>query len=90
MAKRYKWVVSYDRGTGRVRPDVTPCWRVTVPDGTVWWRRTKAECVTMARDWAKAAANGGQETQLVVKGTNGRIQYEYTYPRKSDPVRFKG
>ena len=37
-----------------------------------------------------ALAKENEPSQVVVHGKTGKIQIEYTYPRKSDPKRFKG
>lgn len=47
---------------------------------------TKADLVKHAAHLAKDC----QPSQLVIKGKNGRIQSERTYPRSSDPKRRKG
>lgn len=46
----------------------------------------KSAALARAREVAKAA----EPSQLVVRGRNGRIQTEHTYPRSSDPVRSVG
>ena len=71
----------------------------SIPDG--WWvlqgRRVlaanvrKHQAVTIGRGYAKREWSRDKTwSQLVVHGRNGRIQYEHTYPRSSDPKRSKG
>jgi hypothetical protein len=71
---------------------------VPEPGKTGWWvmtyswtkrttrQRKKADLVSLGR----LIARGSQPSQLRIKGRNGRIQTEHTYPRSSDPRRFKG
>lgn len=48
--------------------------------------RTKAHAVAAGRRFAYEL----EPSQLVIRGKNGRIQTEHTYPRSSDPKRRKG
>lgn len=49
---------------------------------------TKAALLNAARERARAIQRRGRPAQLVVKGKDGRIQFENTYGR--DPRRSKG
>lgn len=67
-------------------------WTVTNSDGIAnkpgvskFSRTTKALAVTLARSLAKKIERRGELAQVVVKNRKGRIQFEWTYPRFSDP-----
>ena len=69
----------------------TEMWRLSVRYAghkwlvqTLWLLKTK--CVSEGKLIAKV----NQPSQLIVRGKEGRIQYEHTYPRSSDPRRHKG
>lgn len=51
---------------------------------------TKATAVDVAIEEARGEAGHGQPTSLRIKGRNGRVQEERTYPRSSDPRRTPG
>ena len=52
---------------------------------------TKQDLLYRARhEWIAAETEAGNRSQLRVYGKNGRIQFEHTYPRSSDPKRSKG
>lgn len=38
----------------------------------------------------KALAKENEPSQVVIHKQNGKIQIEYTYPRETDPRRFRG
>ena len=54
--------------------------------GTVSEGATKADVVRQTVRLAKAE----ESASIKIKGRNGRIQEERTYPRRSDPRRTKG
>jgi hypothetical protein len=66
------------------------CWAVKVRnvDGTMFL--TDRETKTVAVEEGRHLAKGKQPSQLRVFNKNGRIQTEHTYPRSSDPRRYKG
>ena len=61
-------------------------WELWEGDDLIEEGNPKDTIVSMARTYAKDA----EPSQLVIKGKNGRIQSERTYPRSSDPKRRKG
>lgn len=61
-------------------------WELWEGDDLVEENKLKDTLVSIARTVAKDA----EPSQLVIKGKNGRIQSERTYPRSSDPKRRKG
>lgn len=61
-------------------------WEIWEGDNLLEEHRTKDPAVMIGRIYAKDA----EPSQLVIKGKNGRIQSERTYPRSSDPKRHKG
>ena len=78
MATRSKVVVQPAKGGDG--------WNVQTPKGVIH-HDTKQPAVDQARGIAR---NLPGNSQLVIKGENGRIQTEHTYPRSSDPVKTKG
>lgn len=76
MTKRNIYTVAPNKGR----------WKLTGPDILRCDYGNKAELVAHARETAKA----NQPSQLRIKGRDGRLQTEFTYPRSSDPRRFKG
>jgi hypothetical protein len=50
----------------------------------------KLEATTHGRVTCRSIGSLGGRAQLVIRGKNGRIQTEHTYPRSSDPRRSKG
>ena len=60
---------------------------LVVQDFYPWLHFNKKRCVRWSADWIR-----GQEglSQLRVFNKNGRIAFERTYPRSSDPKRHKG
>lgn len=63
-------------------------WDIKRGKRRIAWSPLKAGAVAYAREQAKAARARGRLTQLVVYGTDGRIQYEHTYGQ--DPRRYRG
>lgn len=57
--------------------------------GDSLWCKRKADAVLEGRRICLDAAARGEWAQLRVYGPRG-LQYERTYPRKSDPKRSKG
>lgn len=49
-----------------------------------------AQSKRSAVSYGRARAKLSQPSQLIIRGKNGRIQTEHTYPRASDPRRSKG
>lgn len=78
----------------RIRMEVLPAkpngWVVTADGAVVTKAKTQAEAILMARIHAELLVNQGQTITLKIKGRNGRIRLEFTYPRSSDPKRSKG
>jgi hypothetical protein len=80
----------------RIRLEVCPQrqaakpWKVT-KDGTLWGScMTQADAIALGVTLGnQVAANGGLVT-LKIKGRNGTIRDERTYPRSSDPKRSRG
>jgi uncharacterized protein DUF2188 len=71
-----------------VGPSKTGGWNVQA-QGRLWppsAADTKAEALRIGIEIAKAH----QPSSLRIKGRNGRIQEERTYPRSSDPRRTPG
>lgn len=66
-------------GTWAVLRDGVVLPRLSVP-------ANKAKTVSYAR----LIAHQHEPSQLIVKNKNGRIAFEHTYPRSSDPRRHKG
>lgn len=64
----------------------TRSWLLAGPRNHREYFRTKAQAVDVGRRMAA----GTEPSQLVVHGRDGRIQFEHTYPRWSDPERFVG
>lgn len=46
---------------------------------------TKAKAIQAGRRVCRRIMRNGGLAQLIVKNRNGRIAYEWTYPRSSDP-----
>lgn len=67
-----------------------PRWKITFPDGGYEHHATKAVAVAAARAHCHYLASKEEPVQLVVHGKDGRIQFENTYPRSSDPRRHRG
>jgi len=67
-----------------VKPNASQ-WGVTDGANVVATAGTKAEAVKLAAQKARAAASPERPTQLFVRGKDGRIQEERTYPRSADP-----
>lgn len=67
-------------------------WRVRAQKtGATWgFMFYKQEAIDKGRELAILSAERGSKSQLVIKGLDGKIQKEYTYPRSSDPRRHKG
>jgi hypothetical protein len=61
-------------------------WDVSTPTG-VQHHATKQPAVDQGRQIAKAVPGN---SQLIIKGENGKIQTEHTYPRSSDPRKTPG
>lgn len=61
-------------------------WRLTGPDILRCDYGNKAELVAYARETAIV----NQPSQLRIKGRNGCLQTEHTYPRSSDPRKSRG
>jgi hypothetical protein len=61
-------------------------WKVASGGSTLAEARTKAQAVRRGVQLAKE----GQPSSLQIKGRDGRIQEERTYPRSSDPRKTKG
>lgn len=65
-------------------------WVVTRAGSVIDWAPTKALALDVALEEARGEAVHGQATSLRIKGRNGRVQEERTYPRSSDPRRTPG
>jgi hypothetical protein len=61
-------------------------WEILTPDGPYRPGVSKRLTIAQARELARAS----MPSQLRIKGRNGRVQTEHTYPRASDPRRYKG
>ncbi len=77
MAPRVKVTVQPHKGGG---------WDVVTPTG-VKHHQTKDPALDQGRQIAKAVP---APSQLIVKGQDGKIQTEHTYPRSSDPKKYPG
>lgn len=77
MTKRTRVVVGPAKGGG---------WDVNGPRGVQHFG-TKAPAIDHGRDLAKGVDGN---SQLVIKGGDGKIQTEHTYPRSSDPRKYPG
>lgn len=65
-------------------------WHVTRDSHVLQWHADKTGAVLDAVDRAVSEAEQGGLTSLRIKGQDGRIQQERTYPRSSDPRRTRG
>lgn len=74
--------------------EVTPAgasgWKVTRSGRKVSGASRKADAQRAAVQLAHVLANAGRLVSLKIKGRDGRIQEERTYPRSSDPRRTRG
>lgn len=80
----------------RIRLEVCPQkgaekpWKVT-KDGTFWGScRTQADAIALGVTLGNQLAAKGELITLKIKGRNGKIREERTYPRSSDPRRSRG
>lgn len=53
---------------------------------TIWTFNRKSDAIKEGIRLAKVNA----PSQLIIKGRDGRVQKEHTYPRSSDPKRHRG
>ena len=79
----------------RIRYEVAPAkggrgWTVSRAGSVVEFFCTKASAMDVAIEEARGEAGHGQPTSLRIKGRDGRVQEERTYPRSSDPRRHHG
>jgi hypothetical protein len=87
MTKRNTYRVHFNR--------ITKEWEV-VHHGTFGYTKKKfavEACARAAALWSidRAGEHGKpRPSQVIVHGKSGRIQFERTYPRSSDPKRSKG
>lgn len=65
-------------------------WNVTRNGLHMKWWPDKIDATMHAVEEAVNEAEAGGLTSLRIKGKDGRIQQERTYPRSSDPRRTKG
>lgn len=65
-------------------------WNVTRNGLVLKWWPDKVDAVLHGVEEAVNEAEAGGLTSLRIKGKDGRIQQERTYPRSSDPRRTKG
>ena len=65
-------------------------WDVTRDGHVLKWHPDKTDALIHAIDLAVKEAEEGGLTGLRIKGKDGRIQEERTYPRSSDPARTPG
>lgn len=65
-------------------------WKLTKGGRRVTGHLRKSDTVRDAVVLAKALVVQGGKVSLRIKGRDGRIQEERTYPRSSDPRRTKG
>lgn len=70
------------------RPYLTHEWAIMRGSKQVGTRTLKREAVRSARTMARIVHSEGGLSQLVIHGTDGRIQTEYTYG--ADPKRSPG
>lgn len=78
-----------------IRMEVLPAygdmpWKVTVTGAVVIHSMTQNDGVIWARDYIKERLHAGIAFTLKIKGRDGIIKREHTYPRSSDPRRSKG
>lgn len=52
--------------------------------------KKKSKIVKKARKLCKKKADKGQKIQLIIKKSDGTIQKDHTFPRKSDPFPPRG
>jgi len=80
-AKRVRFVVAWDRRDQQ--------WEVSINGFVEYGTHAKKDAVVYARDMARGMRESeGTPAQLIVKGKNGRIQFEHTYGK--DPKKTKG
>lgn len=65
-------------------------WGISVNGRFSNWYKTQAVAVARACTLARKLGKGGGLVSLRLHGRTGRILWERTYPRSSDPRRFKG
>lgn len=74
-------------------------YRITLAEGNRWILtggaiprviRLQRTAIAKGVQVCRFIAKRGGLSQLVLHGRNGRIRWERTYPRKSDPRRTKG
>jgi len=74
-----------------VRPDkAAGCWKVFAGAELLSEHPTQRKAVAAAAKWCRAEALAGKLLTLKIKGRNGQIRDDRTYPRASDPKRSRG
>lgn len=71
------------------RNQVLP-WKITIGGQFVEGFPVRARAVDVAMAAANGIATDGGLVTLKLKGRNGRVQQERTYPRSSDPTETEG
>ena len=72
------------------RNDAVKPWKVTLDGKSLGTHLTQHEAIDAAVDEAHRLADEGEIVTLRIKGRNGRIRDDRTYPRSSDPRSTKG
>lgn len=85
MARRVKYRITLKRG-----PKGERRWECLTPERSLIRNRLQQAVVNAVLKRARAGARRGEKSQVILHGLKGRVLWERTYPRSSDPARRKG
>ena len=78
----------------RIRVEVAPVkaggWTVKAAGELKFEFNRKSDAVSAGARWCRSEAAAGKLLTLKIKGRDGKIRDERTYPRSSDPKRSRG